>query len=162
MQTLLLALLSILAAAVVIKLGLTLLSKGGSKRCPQCQESIPSYSQVCPRCMADLTASVAPNALVVTTDGDRLASDYDRLLKELIRIGRQVEDQGYSASGYLRKRGSAEADRHPRARSIGEELHRIGGLDLMMKANREVSEALGPTAALELSHVWHRIGEWLA
>ena len=94
--------------------------------------------------------------------GIRAMDEFERLVLELIEIGREPERRGYSSSGYLRPRETAEASRHPRAREIAEVLFNMGGLGLMQKANRRVSDVLGPVAAMELSHAWHQIAGWLA
>ncbi len=89
-------------------------------------------------------------------------NEFDQLVEELVKIGRAVEDPKFSSSGFLRKRETAEEDRHPRAREIGERLNIMGGWGLMSKANQHVERILGPIPAKELSWVWHRIGDWLA
>lgn len=69
----------------------------------------------------------------------------ERLLAELVSIGR--------TTGYLpREEG--------RTREIGEELNRIGGIELMRTAHERVYSSLGNVKARELESAWGGIGQW--
>jgi hypothetical protein len=73
-------------------------------------------------------------------------SAVDPLIHELVSIG--------STRGYL--------PREPgRTREIGEELNRIGGMELMLAAHQQVSLALGNVKARELESAWGYIGQWM-
>lgn len=74
-------------------------------------------------------------------------------IEELIRIGRKSVPDAHSASNFL---GPAQE----RAREIGEDLNRAGGLQLMLKAHGIVRAELGNVAARELESAWDGIGEW--
>jgi hypothetical protein len=68
------------------------------------------------------------------------------LINELISTGQ--------TKGYL--------PREPgRTRDIGEELSRMGGINLMRKAHQRVSSKLGNVKARELESAWAGIGGWL-
>ena len=84
------------------------------------------------------------------------------LVDELILIGYEIEDPTHQSSGYLRKRETAEASRHPGARAIGIRLNEIGGSPMMSAASRRVEQEHGPIAAQELAWCWHGVGSWLA
>jgi hypothetical protein len=89
-------------------------------------------------------------------------SEYEKLVAELIQIGRAVEDPRRRASGFLISGATAVESRHPRAKEIGQALNLIGGYKVMLEANRRVSTVLGAVAALELTYVWDGIGDWQA
>ena len=77
----------------------------------------------------------------------------NELVEELIRIGRKIPPDSDSASHFLRQA-------KPRTREIGEELHRLGGTDMMRKAYAKVRGRLGGIAARELDSAWFGIGKW--
>jgi hypothetical protein len=68
-----------------------------------------------------------------------------QLTNELISIGK--------TKGYL-PRGPG------RTREIGEELNRIGGMDLMRRVHEQVYSSLGNVKARELESAWAGIGSW--
>jgi hypothetical protein len=78
-------------------------------------------------------------------------------VEELISIGRKSAPDGYSASNFLAR---VPGPVQERAREIGEELNRAGGLQLMLKAHAVVGAKLGGVAARELESAWNGIGEW--
>jgi uncharacterized protein (DUF433 family) len=90
-------------------------------------------------------------------DGRQLAQQpLDDLIAELIRIG-----QG---PGYLRSKGDLtefESGNNIRARDIGEELARRGGIELMRTAHAQIRVALGGGISRELEYAWDGIGGWL-
>lgn len=88
-------------------------------------------------------------------------SEFDSLVAELVRIGREAEDPNYCSFGFLRRRDSVEDIPHPRAKEIGRRLYDIGNRTskLMRQANEMVGQALGNSAASALSCCWDRIGE---
>ena len=90
-----------------------------------------------------------------------MTNEFERLVVELIAIGRKVENPNYSKSGFLIDGASVEECRHPRTREIGNRLHEIGGWDMMSWANQAVRDTLGPIAAQELSAAWIDVGDWL-
>jgi len=90
---------------------------------------------------------------------DESCNQFEDLVKELIAIGRTVEDSKFSFSGYRQR---AEPGHNPRARQIGQYLNKIGGFELMLKAAHRVEGTLGSGAANELSWAWHEVGDWLA
>jgi len=90
-----------------------------------------------------------------------MTNEFERLVAELIAIGRKAENPNYSNSGFLIDGASVEECRHPRAREIGNRLHEIGGWDMMSWANQAVRDTLGPIAAQELSAAWIDVGDWL-
>ena len=91
-----------------------------------------------------------------------MSDEFNSLIKELIRIGEDVENPAYCSTGYLRDRETAEECRNPRAREIGRRLNEMGGFEMMSKASDRVEKALGSLAIQELSWAWHKVGDWLA
>lgn len=87
-------------------------------------------------------------------------SEYEHLVEELVRIGRQVKDPTFSSSGFIRRR-LLRSSIDPRARKIGRKLNQMGGWEMMSKANKRVAATLGHLAAHDLSRAWHGIGDWL-
>lgn len=79
----------------------------------------------------------------------RQDASLDELLPELVAIG--------AKEGFL----SAGAKRNARARAIGAELDRQGGMYLMRRAHAAVSASLGRIAARELEAAWDGVGDWL-
>lgn len=51
---------------------------------------------------------------------------------------------------------------HKEARQIGEAIHAMGGLPLMVSARRTVKRKLGEVLAEHLDHAWKGIGGWQA
>lgn len=88
--------------------------------------------------------------------GKSLGLEADRLVEELIEIGK--------TDGYLSMRPGGkfnETNKHIRARQIGQELNKRGGMDLMKAANYAVRARLGGVPARELEAAWGYIGNWL-
>jgi hypothetical protein len=77
----------------------------------------------------------------------------DKVIGELIGIGRKSAPDSRSASNFL-------TSGEEKARQIGEQLNRVGGLQLMLKAHAAVAVKLGVVAARELESAWDGIGEW--
>jgi hypothetical protein len=87
--------------------------------------------------------------------GESLGPEVDRLVAELMQIGR--------TDGYLSMQPGGKFNencRHIRAREIGEALNKRGGMDLMQAAYYRVRAAL-PDEARSLESAWGYIGEWL-
>ena len=83
--------------------------------------------------------------------------EVERLIEELVRIGK-VDDFLSERSG-----GAFNRDcRHVRAREIGKRLDELGGLDLMLYANRRVRRKLGKNMSWHLEAAWKDIGKWIA
>ncbi len=76
--------------------------------------------------------------------GKSLGSEVDRLVEELIKIGR--------ATGF-------EAGKD-RTRQIGMRINEIGGFSLMQVAALKVLAVLGSRYERDLEWEWHGIGEW--
>lgn len=51
---------------------------------------------------------------------------------------------------------------HKEARQIGEEIHAMGGLDLMLAVRKTVKRRLNEVLAEHLDHAWKGIGDWKA
>lgn len=51
---------------------------------------------------------------------------------------------------------------HREARSIGEELNALGGLELMLHVRQDIQRRLKATLAEHLDHCWKEIGDWQA
>jgi hypothetical protein len=75
------------------------------------------------------------------------------LIEELIRIGAKQPD-GQSTSRFLNPA-------RERAREIGEELHRLGGMKAMLAAHEVVRRTLRGASGRELEVCWNGIGEWM-
>lgn len=89
--------------------------------------------------------------------GFSIGQKEDHLASELVAIS--------LIEGFLSKQdtpGFNEDHRNLRAREIGEELHKMGGIDLMMQVRELVAKARGGETAHELDWAWHGIGEWMA
>jgi hypothetical protein len=85
-----------------------------------------------------------------------------KLIKELCSIGVDWSfPPGAASSGFFLKGSPLEGNRHPRARQIGDELHRLGGIEAMRDAHASIREILGGRAASNLSCVWSFVGDWL-
>lgn len=83
-------------------------------------------------------------------------SEVDRLLQELIAIGRKDD--------FLSERPGSPFNaqcRHVRAREIGKRLNDLGGLALLEWMHRRVRRKLKEPLASHLSYAWTDIGEWL-
>jgi len=83
--------------------------------------------------------------------------EYDRLLAELIKIGKTEE--------FLTVEPKIEFDeskKNMRAREIGLRLNEMGGKKLMQQAYHKIKTDLGAIPARELEFAWDDIGEWLA
>jgi hypothetical protein len=98
---------------------------------------------------------------------ERNEAEVERLVGELIRIGKDVsairsygssERQKVGASGFVRPPEQGRVDE--RARAIGKRLYMIGGQDLMLKAHQQVTNELGPEIGRELSVCWNGVGYW--
>ena len=82
--------------------------------------------------------------------------EVNRLMDELIRIGKTDD--------YLSERPGGGFNiqcRHIRTREIGTRLHEIGGLDLMLNANKKVRKQLGANVSEHLHFAWAEIGDWI-
>src|ERR1044071_625027 len=100
-------------------------------------------------------------------EGGNERAEVERLLEELIRIGKDVssilsyrtgERQKLGASGFVRPPEQGKVD--ARARAIGKRLQIIGGQDLMVEAYERVTNELGQEAGRELSACWQGVGYW--
>ncbi|HPL82094.1 MAG TPA: hypothetical protein PLU23_06290 [Anaerolineaceae bacterium] len=49
---------------------------------------------------------------------------------------------------------------HKEARQIGEEINRIGGLELMTAVRQTIKRRLNEVLAEHLDHAWKDIGDW--
>jgi hypothetical protein len=83
--------------------------------------------------------------------------EVDRMIEELLRIGK-VDDFLSERSGGAFNREC----RHIRAREIGKRLDELGGVDLMLYANRRVRRKLGKNMSWHLEAAWKDIGKWIA
>lgn len=86
----------------------------------------------------------------------RLRPEVDRLINELLKIGKQDD--------FLSERpgGPFNGDcHHRRAREIGKRLNDIGGLELMMAVRRGVKAKIGMNLASHLDYCWRDIGKWM-
>jgi hypothetical protein len=84
------------------------------------------------------------------------------LIKELCSIGSDWSfPPGEASSGYFQKGSPLKYNLHPRARQIGDELHKIGGIEVMRDAHATITQVLGGKAASNLSCVWSHVGDWL-
>ena len=79
------------------------------------------------------------------------------LIRELVEIGRMVQDRSYSASGYI-SRGSDGPIKNERAREIGRAFLEAGGEKMMIEAREAVKAELGNVAVRELDLAWNGIG----
>ncbi len=84
-------------------------------------------------------------------------SEYNRLLENLIRIGKTDDYLSLQPGGPFDVRCH-----HVEARRIGERLNEIGGLSLMQAARAQVQRKLKATPAEHLDYCWQDIGEWKA
>ena len=100
-------------------------------------------------------------------EGGNEKAEVERLMEELIRIGKDVsiilsyrtgERQKLGASGFVRPPEQGKVD--ARARAIGKRLQVIGGHGLMVKAYERVKNELGQEAGRELSACWQGVGYW--
>jgi hypothetical protein len=83
--------------------------------------------------------------------------EVNRLLEELIKIGKMDDYLSLQPGGPFNVRCH-----HTGARKIGEQLNRIGGLELMHAARWHVKNKLKTTLAEHLDYCWQDIGEWQA
>jgi hypothetical protein len=85
-----------------------------------------------------------------------LKSEVDRLIEELIHIGK-VDDYLSEIPG-----GSFNGQCHNiRARQIGKRLYEIGRLPLMEMAHKQVRKKLGMQLTAHLEYAWNEIGGWV-
>lgn len=84
-------------------------------------------------------------------------SEYNRLLENLLRIGKTDDYLSLQPGGPFDVRCH-----HVEARRIGERLDEIGGLPLMQAARAQVQRKLKATPAEHLDYCWQGIGEWKA
>lgn len=83
--------------------------------------------------------------------------EVSRMLDELVRIGK--------AEDFLSERPGGAFNRecrHVRTREIGKRLNDIGGVELMLFANRYVRRKAGKNLSWHLEAAWKDIGEWIA
>jgi hypothetical protein len=88
---------------------------------------------------------------------DHAKQDVERLLDELVRIGKTDD--------FLSERPGAGFNRdcrNIRAREIGKRLDEIGGIALMEYANRQVRRKLGKNLSWHLEAAWKDIGKWIS
>jgi tetratricopeptide (TPR) repeat protein len=89
-------------------------------------------------------------------------SGREKHIKELCSIGVDWTFlPSEASSGYFQKGSHIGHNFHPRARQIGEELHKIGGIEAMRDAHASITEILGAKAASNLSSIWNHVGDWL-
>jgi HEAT repeat protein len=86
--------------------------------------------------------------------GESLGAEIDRMVAELIQIGRTDGFRSTTTGGKFDKSGN-----HMRVREIGEVLNGRGGMQLMQAAYYTVRAAL-PGEARSLEGAWGYIGEW--
>ena len=97
-------------------------------------------------------------------EGKSLGADVDLLVAELIQIGRT---DGYLSEVWKPDRDTGKNGnfngqyKHPRAREIGEDLYKRGGMHLMEAAYYRVRAAL-PREARSLEIAFGGIGSWLS
>lgn len=95
--------------------------------------------------------------LIVKPYPSHAAQDVQRMLDELVRIGKTDDFLSERPGG-----GFNRESRHIRAREIGKRLDEIGGLPLMEYANRYVRRKLGKNLSWHLEAAWKDIGNWIA
>lgn len=83
--------------------------------------------------------------------------EVDKLVEELIRIGKKEDFLSEVPGGQFN--GQC---RHIRARQIGKRLDEIGGLDLMLYANKQVHKKIGAQLSSHLEYAWSEIGDWIS
>lgn len=81
--------------------------------------------------------------------------EVEKLINELVTIARQDDFLSEHPGG----RYNAQC-RHIRTRQIGERLHSIGGLELMLWVFRKISKRSGSVSASHLEYAWTDIGDW--
>lgn len=87
-------------------------------------------------------------------NGLSLGPEIDELITELVEIGRisdfiSISGGSFDDNGY-----------HIRARQIGVQLNKIGGIELMQAAYYRVAAVLGPVVSRSLEVAWGYIGDW--
>lgn len=89
------------------------------------------------------------------------------LIKEAHQIGFQALDMDEFQKGkvILNSKGfgvfcDSTGELHPRLREIGEELNKIGGIQLMQEAYYEIIKPFGSHGP-NLKGAWHGVGNWL-
>lgn len=87
-------------------------------------------------------------------------ASFNKYIKELIQIGRNVKKSADSSSGFLYLDNKREAKPDVRARQIGEIFNKQGGIEMMRRARVIVGEKLGNISARELDFCWAYIGLW--
>lgn len=85
------------------------------------------------------------------------APEVERLIEELIKIGRSDD---FLAERYTP--GFNVQHRHQRAIEIGKRLDEIGGMDLMLYAQRQVKRKTSRALSEHLEYCWDRVGKWRA
>lgn len=86
---------------------------------------------------------------------DEKKPEVEQLLEELFKIGKNED--------FLSERPGPPFNgqcRHMRARQIGKRLDEIGGLDLMLYAQKKVKRKLGKDLSAHLEYAWVEVGSW--
>jgi hypothetical protein len=115
--------------------------------------------QVFPQAYSGVDARQAIQMIIIENNakfGKSLEKEEDLLVNELIQIGKSYEYLSLKGDVKYNKRGD-----HIRARDIGEQLNKMGGIDLMRAAHDMVKSSLGTGQARNLESVWDGIGDWL-
>lgn len=94
--------------------------------------------------------------LLIKPYPNHASQDVERLLDELIRIGKTEDFLSERPGG-----GFNRDCRNIRAREIGTRLDEIGGLALMEFANRRIRRKLGKNLSWHLEAAWKDIGQWV-
>ncbi len=85
-----------------------------------------------------------------------------KLIRELCSIGVDWSFlPGEASSGYFQKGSPIGHNFHPRAKQIGDELHKDGGIEAMRDAHASIAQILGDKAASNLSCIWNHVGDWI-
>jgi hypothetical protein len=141
-----------------------------SYTCLRCRYMLTEFSirnrsmRLCPKCGAnmmnsedcyDLRSEEEKRAEADAYSGVSLGPEADRLVAELIEIGKKEEYLSMKPGGNYNA-----ACKHVRARQIGELLNQQGGKDLMVAAAYRVRAVLGSESLSELSSAWAWIGDW--
>ena len=141
-----------------------------SYKCLRCGHIITKFTlrdrsmDICPKCGAnimnvdnihDLRSGSEKGIEAEAYSGVSLGREADKLVAELIGIGRREDYIGTPSSGSYNVNG-----KHTRTREIGERLNQLGGQKLMLAAAYRVKADLGSIALSYLNSAWAWIGNW--
>lgn len=122
----------------------------------QCFKKKPAEDFSLPMIAVDLRSDTEKQMERDARSEKSLGVEADKLVAELIVIGRSKD--------FISSKGSRNEydsnSRHIRTRQIGQELEKLGGMDMMQVAYYRVIHAIG--ARRDFDYAWNGVGGWMA